>query len=469
MSVTPERPVGDPGLLSGAHAERAAELVRIIAERLADPVTVATVSVADRTPAHGGWAATGLGRGHSGVASFYGTLAWSDSRWAATAHAHLRAAVSAIPSEPSAGLALGPAAVLSAVQTCSAREGDYSALRRNLLGAVAGRLRERLNAPQAGIPGTAGVSGREHDLISGCTGVGRLLLDAVDDETAAHPDTVEAFQSTLRRLVRLTEPIKVNGRPRPGWWTVPSTGAALPAQASNDIFEVGMAHGIAGPLALLSLSLSRGHVVPGQAGAIEAVAEWLVAQAHRDAHGPYWPARTGVEREPGPDGSRCPAAWCTGAAGVAAALHLAGVALNNVGWRSIAVDALRAAMGRNEKEQRLVGPTVCHGHAGLIQALHRVGTAAQDPTLLTAARRMARRMMDEADEDAPFVFRHSVPDIEDGKVTRWTGVDAAGMYEGAAGCAAALLTVTPDHLLGSERRSADRDAAAAWDRILLLA
>ncbi|GAB3963411.1 hypothetical protein GCM10029978_021110 [Actinoallomurus acanthiterrae] len=465
MSVTPAQ---DPGLLSGAHAERAAELIRLIAERLADPITVATVSTADRTPAHGGWAATGLGRGHPGVASFYGTLAWRDSRWAAMAHAHLQAAVNAIPSEPSAGLALGPAAVLSAVQTCGAREGDYSALRRNLLGAVAGGLRERLTAPRAGVPGTAGVPGREHDLISGCTGVGRLLLDAMDDEGGAHPDTVEAFRSTLRRLVRLTEPIEVNGRPRPGWWTVPSKGAALPDPASNDVFEVGVAHGIAGPLALLSLSLSRGHVVPGQADAIEAVAGWLVAQARRDAHGPYWPARTGVEQEPGPDGSRCPAAWCTGAGGVAAALHLAGVALDNAGWRSIAVDALRAVMGRNEKERRLVGPTVCHGHAGLIQALHRVGTAAQDPALLAAAQRMARRMMDEADEDAPFVFRHLVPDLEDGRVTRWTGVDAAGMFEGAAGCAAALLTVTPDHLLGSERRGTGRDAAS-WDRILLLA
>ncbi|MCO5997871.1 lanthionine synthetase C family protein [Actinoallomurus rhizosphaericola] len=466
MSAAPGRPAPDPGLLSGAHAERAAELIRLIAERLADPVTVAAVSAADRTPAHGGWAATGLARGHPGVAAFYGTLAWSDSRWAATAHAHLRRAVDAISSEPSAGLALGPAAVLSAVQTCGAREGDYGALRRNLLGAVAGRLRERLNAP-AGAPGTAGVSGREHDLISGCTGVGRLLLDAVDDGTAAHPDTVPALRATLRRLVRLTEPIEVNGRTRPGWWTAASKGTPLPAEGSGDVFEVGVAHGVAGPLALLSLGLSRGHAVRGQADAIEAMAEWLVAQARRDAHGPYWPARTGDEQEPGEGGSRSTAAWCTGTAGVAAALHLAGVALDDAGRRSLAVEALRAVMQRSEEERRLVGPTVCHGHAGLIQALHRVGTAARDPALLAGARRMALRMMDEADEDAPFVFRHSVPDIEAGRVTRWTGVDAAGMYEGAAGCAAALLTVTPGHLLGSGRRGAGGDVAA-WDRILLL-
>lgn len=122
--------------------------------------------------------------------------------------------------------------------------------------------------------------------------------------------------------------------------------------------------------------------------------------------------------------------------------------LGEPAWRRLAVEALRAVTRRPEAEWHLDGPTVCHGYAGLLQALHRVGTATGDPELLAAAGRVARRVAACADETAEFLFRHH----ESG-----APVDVAGLVEGAAGVACALLPFA----------GYDARGASSWDRVLL--
>ena len=93
----------------------------------------------------------------------------------------------------------------------------------------------------------------EYDLISGLTGIGCHLL-------RRHPDGAE-IRHVLSYLVRLTEPIHMGGEILPGWWT--RNG---PTDESSDDFpgghgNLGIAHGITGPLALLAVAMKRGVAV----------------------------------------------------------------------------------------------------------------------------------------------------------------------------------------------------------------
>ncbi|MEV4049142.1 lanthionine synthetase LanC family protein [Streptomyces sp. NPDC049744] len=101
----------------------------------------------------------------------------------------------------------------------------------------------------------------EYDLISGLTGLGAYLL---------HRGRDNLFERVLRYLVRLiTEPLAVDGHQVPGWRAatdprdVVGTGRFAHGHAN-----FGIAHGVAGPLALLALARRTGHTVDGQDDAL---------------------------------------------------------------------------------------------------------------------------------------------------------------------------------------------------------
>lgn len=339
---------------------------------------------------------TSLFRGHPGVAMLFGELGRADERWLPVAHRHLAAAVAALDGAPAAGLYEGPAAVLAAAQTCAAGTGRYRGLRARLTAYAEVAQAHRLAHPGSG-----------YDVVNGLTGLGRVLLDAGAD-----------VGPTLDALVRLAVT-----ETRPG-------------------ADAGMAHGVAGILAFLAIAAEHERVVPGQQDAMHHIAGWLRDVAGEDTAGPYFPAWAGETPVP------AKSAWCYGTPGVAVALHRAGTVLGEPAWQRLAVEALRAVTRRPEAEWHLDGPTVCHGYAGLLRALHRVGTATGDPELLAAAGRVARRVAAGADETAEFLFRHH----ESG-----SPVDVAGLVEGAAGVACALLPFA----------GYDGRGPSSWDRVLL--
>ncbi len=343
----------------------------------------------------GGKRPTSLFRGHPGVAMLFGELGRADERWLPVAHRHLAAAVAALDDAPAAGLYEGPAAVLAAAQTCAAGTGRYRGLRARLTAYAEAAQAHRLAHPTG------------YDVVNGLTGLGRVLLDAGAD-----------VGPTLAALVRLA------------------------VTETRPDADAGMAHGVTGILAFLALAAEHERLVPGQQEAMHHLAGWLGDIAGEDAAGPYFPAWAAETPVP------AKSAWCYGAPGVAVALHRAGTVLGEPAWQRLAAEALRAVTRRPEADWHLDGPTVCHGHAGLLRALHRVGTATGDPELLAAAGRVARRVAADADETAEFLFRHHESGVP---------VDVAGLVEGAAGVACALLPFA----------GYDGHGPSSWDRVLL--
>src|SRR5205823_11942430 len=79
----------------------------------------------------------------------------------------------------------------------------------------------------------------------------------------------------LAYLVRLTEPLNVDGAVLPGWWTGNAPNDEPSPDWPGGHGNLGIAHGIAGPLAFLSLAARCGIEVSGQTEAIERICAWL--------------------------------------------------------------------------------------------------------------------------------------------------------------------------------------------------
>jgi hypothetical protein len=461
-------------LLSGVDGERAAEAIRLVAERLADPERVAEIAgrEGNREPIYESsmWSPLTLSHGLPGVAMLYVELARFDQRWLAVAHRHLRRAAQELPRAASYGLHTGPAALLAAAQGCARH---YSKLRRTLVDWLVTDQNERIAASLART--TPGVAWADYDVIGGLSGTLRVLLDSLDEPVEVSSAVESAVDSTLRHLVRISEPIEVDGLTVPGWWVPPELEPV--DQDRRDYprgdFNLGLAHGVAGPLTLLSLALRRDREVPGQRDAITRFADWLAGWMLRDEVGSYWPCRVSraeqvaVER---PAGAFTRSAWCYGAPGVAHALYQAGVAVDVPEWRQLALTGMRDVLARNETAWRIEGPTICHGYAGLLQVMWRMGMASGDALLLKGCLRLARSVLGFANQDRAFIFPHLVPDSPQGwrRASRHRPLDVAGILEGAAGVACALLSVTPPHLLTSGDTRPAGNPGRAWDRCLAL-
>jgi lantibiotic biosynthesis protein len=411
--------------------ERAAEVVALVAERLADPAAVASTTAAavDRhaggqaTPA---WQPATLAEGHPGIALLQAELGDRQA-----AHAHLAAAGRS--SEPAPGghrlLAGRLPGLLFAASAMRRRPGDYAGLLDRAGPVVADAVRRTAAAELERVGrGATGTRFAVYDVLAGLSGASRLLL-ACGTEPAALDDS-------LRALVALTA-----GRQGPGWYV--EHGWSSPDDPTAHV-NLGLAHGVPGVLAALSVAYREGTRVPGHAEAIERIATWLLAV------GPDWPEILGS------DGSvLAPAgrpSWCYGVPGLARALQLAGLALDEAAWRATATGALRAVLARPWAGFDFCDAGLCHGWGGLLQVTLRMAWDGADERLAAAADGLADRVVGYFSAEAPFGFRYATG----GEVRM--APDRPGLLWGSAGAALALQTYAGGH-----------PPSTGWDAALLLA
>jgi hypothetical protein len=263
------------------------------------------------------------------------------------------------------------------------------------------------------------------------------------------------LERLLRGLIELTA-----GRGHPRRWHTPAALASGPLRSEfpRGLHNCGLAHGVPGPLALLSLAVLAGVRVPGAVEAIHSSARWLAEHRIGTEHEPDWPDGVALDAgEPpaaAPVGTPGRAAWCYGAPGVARSLWLAGCAVAEPQWQDLAARTIRAVAARPGSAWGLVTPAFCHGAAGLLRVLQRFAADLADPEIASAADRLAAGLAAEFDPDALLGVR--VADADG------TLVDQPGLLDGAAGVALALLGQP------GERSAPPMAAAPAWDRMFLL-
>lgn len=230
------------------------------------------------------------------------------------------------------------------------------------------RAHERIDAGQ--LPAL-----REYDLISGLTGIGAYLLHRHGGGELLH--------GVLSYLVRLTQPLtSVDGQAVPGWWSGNAPNDQPSPQWPGGHGNLGMAHGIAGPLTLLSTAMRHGITVTGHADAIGRICAWL--DQWRAGSGPqaWWPEtvsaheqRAGTVRQAGPGRP----SWCYGTPGLARAQQQAALALADPYRQRLAEQALAGCLADEHQLAQLADASLCHGWAGLLQTTWRVAADATDP------------------------------------------------------------------------------------------
>lgn len=304
----------------------------------------------------GAAAAQSLSRGDLGAALVHAMH--SDDP--AHAHALNQLARAAMPlvDGPSAGIFFGAPALTFVLHTAGWTGPTMNHLDQVLATHTTARLADAHHRIDTGQP----TRFAEYDLMHGLAGIGTLLLARATD-----PDTTRAL---LTYLVRLTEPLDAHESRRPGWqvWHHHSDLERLWPHAN-----AGLAHGITGPLAVLSLAVQQGVRVPGDTAAISRILDWLDTQRRHDGG---W-ARWSGDHEPGPVAP----SWCYGTPGIARAQQLAAIATDDRHRKRHAETTLFDCLSDPEQTGALVGDGICHGPAGVLQALRRVAADASDPSV----------------------------------------------------------------------------------------
>ena len=440
-------------LVSPALTARAVAVATEVAQRLRDRGRIeAACAAAERQtafPKTVRWQPVSLAHGDAGlaVACAYLDACFPGEDWDRTGHGYL--SVAAGQAEQCSGLhpALwgGMAGLGFAAWTLSRGGARYQRLLASVDQALLPQVTQQA-LRLSGLP--AGMPFGEFDVISGLAGIGGYLLCRTESDAAA-----SALDIALRALVALV----ADDGDRPRWWTPPGlTGnEAMAAQYPHGNLNCGLAHGIPGPLATMSLALLAGVTVPGLAEGVDGAAGWLARHAHSDSWGTNWPVAVpltegGAEAADvdaaggGPDRS----AWCYGSAGVARALWLAGVARDRADWRGLAVEAMRAVCERPVYARMLDSPTFCHGVSGLLQVMLRFGHDTGLPVFADAAAPLTEQLLGMYEPGTLAGYR--------GVELGGKRVNSPGLLDGAAGAVIVLLAATTG-------------ADPTWDRAFLLA
>ncbi|MCX4635709.1 lanthionine synthetase C family protein [Streptomyces sp. P9-2B-2] len=419
------------------------------------------------------WQPASLLMGHPGIALLHTRCARNDARYAAIGHAHLAVAVAATTDA-------GPAAVgdlLLPARLHADAHGGYARLLARCAEVHAAYVRARVARLAARQQEHGpGLAADDYDVISGLAGDARGLLLAADhgDERCA-----QALRDVLAYLVRMTHPVRspvAGGSPVPGWWCAPDR-YLLPRDREEyprGDLNVGVAHGICGPLALMALAYRAGHRVPGMADALRRMADWAVSVGYTDHLGMRWPGRVAATeaagesshppqelRPPWEAGARSRPGWCYGTAGIAWSLYLAGRALSDGQLTALAEDAVGGLVRRPLDAAVSTDPGFCHGRAGVLHTVSRMAVATGRTEWWAMADDLAQELVAEYDPRTPFGFRQVVPPAP-GSVSATHRVHHPGLLDGAAGIALVLVDYA------DARRGGGVDEVNGWDAAFLM-
>jgi hypothetical protein len=138
--------------------------------------------------------------------------------------------------------------------------------------------------------------------------------------------------------------------------------------------------------------------VDGQAGAVSELCATFDRYRQASAACPWWPAMITFDehkRGRADSGRQARPSWCYGTPGQARAQQLAGLALGDQARMRTAERALAGCALDQQVTRLLTDASLCHGWAGLVQALWRAAGDALSPQPLRAALREARRGMED--------------------------------------------------------------------------
>jgi len=387
------------------------------------------------------WVPHSLTAGHAGLALLHRQLdlCFPGAGWDDAALRALEAALEAAEGAEfiELGLGSGLSGLALAAQLLAPEDGGSEELLQSLDELVAQGQVARIDALRGA---RSGFAPEVFDVIAGLSGVARYWL-----RRRGCMETERPRRDAISALVALAR--SVDGVPR---WHTPATSMISGAMATlfpGGYIDCGLAHGVAGPLAVLSLAQLQGVDVDGLAEAIAHLAAWLSSNRCDDAWGINWPYGVALDAASSASREAARAGWCYGSPGVGRALYLAGQALKQPPLCTMGVQAVDSALARPPHARRLSSRHLCHGDAGLMQIALRIQQDEPSDIRRRAICELAASIVEHHAPDSLLGYRDTGPDGR--------GVDEPSILTGAPGIALALL-------------AAACDVEPVWDCALLL-
>ncbi|UHA73643.1 lanthionine synthetase C family protein [Paenibacillus sp. 481] len=226
-------------------------------------------------------------------------------------------------------------------------------------------------------------------------------------------------------------------------------------QYPNGNFNLGLSHGITGPLSFLSLSALHGVTDDLLVSNISKLADWVCKWQVNSERGAVWPGRVTFEefmqnelQSNSTNDHRD--SWCYGVPGIARSIWLAGKAVQNEEWVSLGLNAYLGIEKRIETNGGLTSATLCHGVSGLLHLIQRMYSDTGHESLGKMRDDLTRKVLDMYVPES--LFGYYDHNFIDGKLQE---VDEAGFLTGTAGVAVVLAS-----LIGDE--------SPDWDLVLLI-
>ena len=301
------------------------------------------------------------------------------------------------------------------------QRGRYQDAADQLTPHITAIAHHRAAAGQRRIAAAAPAAFAEYDIFRGLSGIGALLL--------ATDPTGSALGHVLEYLVELTEPLCIGDLVVPGWWVghdprmTVGTGTFAAGHAN-----LGAAHGIAGPLALLALAAHRGAVIDGQLEAIDTISAFLLRWRQESPAGSWWPETITADElaagKPAHIGPFRPS-WCYGTPGIARAGQLAAIATGDTSGQdqfeqcsrpmperpgTARPDQRRRALPRRRRHlpdqpgappPMPEAPNLRHHLAGLANDLRRLSVDEHEPGLVNGRAGTALALQTAASQPSP--------------------------------------------------------------------
>jgi hypothetical protein len=397
------------------------------------------------------WGAHSLAQGYAGLALLFEQLdrCYPNDGWGTTAHQYLEIAAHGVATSAplTSSLFAGLGGVAFSAWYLSRQGTRYqrllATLDRSLISIV-----KRILADLHGR--WNGVGSEAFDVISGLSGAGVYLL--------ARGESAEA-QEVLVDLVGVLIELSEESDGLPNWHTpayLSSPQDFMLKLFPSGYLNCGLAHGIPGPLAILSLARMAEVSCKGIDEAMERLAGWLANHRLDDEWGINWPAGVGLLAEGGGAdriaathaSPTAQAGWCYGSPGVARSLYLAGIALQKPAYCDLAIRSIEDVLRRPLEARKIRSPTFCHGVAGLLQIVMRFANDTASPSIRAGSTALTTQLLKLYEPQSLLGFRSLGPD---GNL-----VDQPGLLDGAPGVALVLLA------------AAAGDVEPGWDRMFLL-
>ncbi|MFR0638574.1 lanthionine synthetase LanC family protein [Arthrobacter sp. LS16] len=417
---------------------------KMISDRLTVPASVEAISyaAAEANNSIRIWDGVTLANGHAGLATLFATLAaephWQGANYQAAAVEHMAAAMQATTNDPITGndLYSGSSGLAFALNLCAEVEPRFSRARDAARLAALKHGMEEYSVQRAD-----GVAPEDYDVISGPSGYLGWLLNLPMDLSA---DAIDIVTDTMLKIFEEGPGDSL----LPKWRILPELTLEEERLkiAPDGYTDMGLAHGIPGSMAALSLLPAPSQRIKET---VWQLAQWIISQRSSDMFGLNWPSIVPVGEVPKGNQSwkHSRTAWCYGSPGVLSALSLAQNRFPEFELGDLIAEGTHALASRVITTQQFSTPTLCHGSAGVAVVLRYLQFEQKEALLEEALQSACEHLLSHVDEDAPFGVR----EVEPGNQR----VDNPTLLNGAAGVALGIHAV-----LSSKRQP--------WTRMMMI-